>query len=117
MERQVDTMQDIKELKAKIDGKKTEAKDAEAEEDDLRKQLQDLDGLLEKLEDEAKDGAEVEPATAKALGEELRRLKEAVAERIQNEKKAMEAKAKAEAEAAAAKKSHKHVRKASSSPG
>jgi len=120
MERQVDTMQDIKDLKEKIEGHTVdtaeEQKKAKEEEAELRKQLQDLDGLVKKLEDEANKGAEVEPVTMKDLEEELRRLKEAVAERIQREKEKMEAQAKAaEAAAAAAaaakKKKKKKVRK------
>merc|ERR1719482_1712343 len=101
-------MEDIKSLKEKIDGKEeAEGKEAKAEEEDLRKQLQDLDGLLEKLEDDAAKGAEVKPETQKEMGDELRRVKESVAERIKREQEEMEAKeaaAKAAAEAAKKKK-------------
>merc|ERR1719316_1626631 len=97
MERQVDTMQDIKDLNEKIEGHAVDT----AEEQ-------------KKLKDEATKGAEVEPVTMKDLEEELRRLKEAVAERIQREKEKMEAQAKAAeaaAAAAAAAKKKKKVRK------
>jgi DNA repair exonuclease SbcCD ATPase subunit len=118
MERQVDTMEDIKSLKEKIDGKEAEGNEAKAAEEDLRKQLQDLDGLLEKLEDEAAKGAEVKPETQKDLGDELRRVKESVAERIKREQEEMEAKEAAAKAAAAEAAKKKKARKASGgSPG
>merc|ERR1719331_2252504 len=54
MERQVDTMQDIKDLKNKIDGHVEDSEEEQAkaakEEAELKDKLNDLDGLLKKLE-------------------------------------------------------------------
>jgi len=93
MQRQLDTMEDIKALKDQIDGKHDGA-DQEAV--DLLKKMKEIDELLSELEKQKEEGAEIKPETQEALAEELRKLKQAVAERIERE----EARQKAEDKAA-----------------
>lgn len=93
MQRQLDTMEDIKALKESIDGK-SGGGDQDASE--LLKKMKEIDDLLTDLEKQQAEGAEISPETQEALAEELRKLKQQVAERIERE----EARQKAEKEAA-----------------
>jgi len=97
MQRQLDTMEDIKALKEKMDGKEG-LEDAEAEE--LLKKMKEIDDLLSELEKQKEEGADISPATQEALAEELRKLKQAVAERIEREEARQKAEEKAARESA-----------------
>merc|ERR1719324_2350024 len=93
MKRQLDTMEDIKELKAKINGQVAERK---KDDEDLLKKMQELDDLLEELEKQKEAGQEVSPESQEALDKELRNLKTAVANKVKREEEELEAEAEAE---------------------
>jgi chromosome segregation ATPase len=95
MQRQLETMEDIKQLKGKLDGK---TDDMETKE--LLDKMKEIDDLLTELEKQKKEGADISPETQEALEEELRKLKVAVAERIEREEEAEKAAAAAAKEAA-----------------
>jgi DNA repair exonuclease SbcCD ATPase subunit len=95
MKRQLETMEDIKELKAKINGKVAERK---KDEEELLKKMQELDDLLEELEKQKASGEEISPVAQDALDKELRNLKTAVANKVKSEEEAAEAEAKKEEE-------------------
>jgi len=98
MERQLETMQDIKALKAKLEGM---AEPESTEETELGAQMRELEELLKSLEDEQAAGGNVTAATQESLDAELKHLKHKVAEKIEREEAEMKAK---EAAAAAAEK-------------
>jgi len=103
MKRQLDTMEDIKELKAKINGKVAERK---KDEEELLKKMQELDDLLEELEKQKAAGEEISPASQDALDKELRNLKTAVANKVKREEEAADAEAKKEEERKKRKRSY-----------
>jgi DNA repair exonuclease SbcCD ATPase subunit len=90
MKRQLDTMEDIKELKAKINGKVAERK---KDDEELLKKMQELDDLLQELEKQKESGHEVSPGAQEALDKELRNLKTAVANKVKREEAELEAEA------------------------
>merc|ERR1719473_1043540 len=71
-------MEDIKDLKAKIDGK-------------VAKKMQELDDLLEQLEKQKASGEEISPDAQEALDKELNNLKTAVANKVKREEEELEA--------------------------
>jgi DNA repair exonuclease SbcCD ATPase subunit len=93
MKRQLDTMEDIKELKAKIDGKVAERK---KDEEELLKKMQELDDLLEQLEKQKAAGEEISPVAQDALDKELNNLKTAVANKVKREEEELEEEAEEE---------------------
>ena len=95
MKRQLDTMEDIKELKAKINGQVAERK---KDEEELLKKMQELDDLLAELEKQKEAGDEISPDAQDALDKELRNLKTAVASKVKREEEELEAEAKKEEE-------------------
>merc|ERR1719353_1666234 len=88
MKRQLDTMEDIKELKAKINGQVAERK---KDEEELLKKMQELDDLLAELEKQKENGQEISPQPQEAMDKELRNLKTAVANKVKREEEELEA--------------------------
>jgi len=83
MEKQLETMEDIENLRAKIEGKKLEAS---AETAALRKELQEMEEMLKKLEDEGMGKAG--SADTEAIDTEVKKLKESIANEIEEKEKA-----------------------------
>jgi len=84
MDNQVDTMDDIKKLRAQITGKEV----ATAEEEALHKELNDLEAMIKSLES---SGEAVSEADTKSMADQLAHLKKSIAESVQRSETTMKA--------------------------
>jgi len=91
MEGQVDSMEDIKTLRSKITGLEPESN---AEEENLKKELAELKGMVTGLE-----GKDVAPEETQAIGDGLSHLKKSIAESISRQEANMQAKSVSESAA------------------